>query len=262
MKKSFLAILFITTIIYANNIDDIIVSENYIPHKNCKIIKNIKVDDNKSLTKEQIYKKLKYKALKLGANAVLNTTYNNILLKKYISGDAAKCNIEKSPSLQTSVKVFTNNKKLKFDQYTHNNQIIESLFSDFSIEIGITHALEKTIYAGLSYSTKDYYEMYGHVYYLESKNPKARDLGYILGIRHYLFTNTKYENIRATLSYGIQDFEYINSNIKKYNGLNLGLGYISNKDSGLSVDLFYKTLNHLTADNFEDHLQLNIGYRF
>ena len=257
MKKSFLLLIATATSIFANEAKDIIISENYIPQEHCEIIKTIKIKDNKNLTKEQLYTILRQKAYNLKANVVLNTTYNNLRFKKYISGNAAICDIEKSPSLKASVESFeSNNSKFSKNNYTY--PLTNKIISNIGIDIGVTSDFHGTVYAGLSYSAKEDYELYSHFVYLQNNHPRKRAIGYTLGIRKYLFSNTKYENIRGTINYGIQKFNYT-----KANGINIGLGYVANKKSGFSVDLYYKAFNSsIKRLKINDYLQLNIGYKF
>ena len=127
MNKILLIVALIATNIFAN-VNDVIISENYIPQKYCKIIQEIKVDDNKTASRKDIYKQLKIKADKLGANVVLNTTYHNSIFTSYITGDAYICDIEMSPSLKS--KKIEINKNRKFPLYMYENPMISSIFNN------------------------------------------------------------------------------------------------------------------------------------
>jgi len=259
MKKILLSIILITTNIFAN-INDVIISENYIPQEHCTIIKEIRIDDNKTATKDDIYKQLRIKAYKLGGNAVLNTTYHTSIFTNYISGDTSSCDLELSPSLKS--KKIELNSKDKFSKSFYKYPLVSEVFSTTGIEIGFTSSMEGTMFGGLSYGTKSDYELYGHLVYLEDKNTKTKDLGYSVGLRHYLFANSKYKNIRLTLNYGIQDFTYKNGVIKQENGINLGLGYVWDKSSGLGFDIFYKAIDSAKNAGIKDHVNFMLGYKF
>ena len=247
------------TSIFAN-INDVIISENYIPQKDCKIVSTIKVNDSSELSKEDIYKQLKIKADKLGANVVLSTTYHAGIFTNYISGDAAICDLELTPSVKS--KQVEMNSKEKFSKSMYKYPMISELFTKSGIEMGYTSSMNGTVFGGLSYGTKNDYELYGHIIYLQDKKSKARDLGYIIGLRHYLFANSKYKSIRLTLSYGTQYFEYINKEIVQENGANLGLGYVWTKSSGLSFDMFYKAIDSSKNVGKRNHLNFIVGYKF
>jgi len=260
MKKSLLLFLAIFTTLFAAQ-EDIIIVENYIPQDNCKIIKTIKVDDNKSLTKEQIYIKLKTKAKKLDANVILNTTFHNELSNSYISGDASKCDLNVSKLSNISVQSFFKTNKTKYPKNIYTNPLLESIKSNTSYELGLTSGYDGTFYAGLIYSSNEYYIFYSDIIFLHKSS--HHDLGYTFGIRQYPFVNTKFKNIRASVNYGIQDISYKNSKITKYNGLNVAIGYAKNKDKGYSIDLVYKALNHSIKNRSGlEHFQLNISYKF
>ena len=259
MKKSLIILALITTNIFAS-INDIIISENYIPQKHCKIIQEIQIDDNKTASKYEIYKQLKIKANKLKANVVLNTTYHTSIFTNYISGDAAVCDIELSPSVKS--KQVEINPKDKFSKSMYKYPLISELFTTTGIEIGITSSFYGTVYGGLSYGTKNDYELYGHIIYLKTSDGAAKDLGYSLGLRHYLFANSKYKNIRLTLNYGVQTFKYENSNKNQEYGINLGLGYVWDKSSGLGFDIFYKALDSSKNTAIKDYVSFMLGYKF
>jgi len=260
MKKSFFILILAIASVYAS-VDDIIISENYIPQKDCKLIKTIKIDDNKNLSKEQIYKKLKQEAKKVDANVLLNIVYHNTSPKNYLSADASICDLNTTTSLNAKVISYTNKNNSKYPKYIYEDSFIEDLSNALSIELGITNSFENTIFAGLSYKTKLDYELYTHIYYIHESNNK--DLAYQIGIRQYPFTNTKYENIRLSVNYGTQDYTYINNKIDKQNGINLGLGYIFKKYNKLSMDIFYKAYSSANDNkSFLDHFQLEIVYKF
>ena len=260
MKKSFFILILAIVSVYAS-VDDIIISENYIPQKDCKIIKTIKVDDNKTLSKDEVYKKLKQEAKKVDANVLLNIVYHNKSEKKYLSADASKCDLNNTKLLDAKVIMYPNKNKTKYPKNIYENSFFEDFSQSFFIEYGITNSLDNSLFIGFSYKTKNDYELYTHMYYIYESNDKS--FAYQVGIREYPFINTKYENIRLILNYGIQEYTYTNNKIDKQNGINLGMGYTFKKYKNASIDILYKAYNSSNdKENFIDHFQLEMVYKF
>ena len=142
MKKTILFIS-LTTSIFASNFQDVIISENYIPQKECKIIEKLEVKDSDNSTKEDLYNILKRKANNINANSVLNTTYHTSLFGNYITGDASKCNLEETTSLKAKVT----NTKNKFSKHMYKKDIGYYVKSTKDI-----HSFVDLFYVGYGYS--------------------------------------------------------------------------------------------------------------
>ena len=78
-------------------------------------------------------------------------------------------------------------------------------------------------------------------------------LGYVAGVKYYLSDNT-----RISVNYGTNAI-LVNSSVtavdKKFEGVNIGVGYISNRNGGWSADLIY-----IDTSSVESYMAANNGY--
>ena len=78
-------------------------------------------------------------------------------------------------------------------------------------------------------------------------------LGYVAGVKYYLSDNT-----RISVNYGTNAI-LVNSSVtsidKKFQGVNIGVGYISDRNGGWSADLMY-----IDTSSAESYMAANNGY--
>lgn len=93
-------------------------------------------------------------------------------------------------------------------------------------------------------------------------------LGYVAGVKYYLSENT-----RVSVNYGTNAI-LVNSSVtsidKKFQGVNIGVGYISDRNGGWSADLMYidtsSAKSYAAANNAyainAGKVKLSLGYRW
>lgn len=264
IDKIFFKVTFASLLITNIQANEIIVSENFLEHKNCKNIQKIEFSSYVN-SKQTMFKILKDEVQKLKGNVAINTLYQiNMFDKRTISAIAATCDIEKSPELFAKSSSMID----KDENYLSNDYKEDNIFTKISILTEFVNINKENI----SYSVSETKQNFGigfkvgkeennYRYYASLSMAVGNNL--LLGT-DYIYKISPKTNLLLGASFGMGNYQIDDQ--ETMNGLIYGL------QGSLEYKKYEFALSYLNANikqraentnfNLNNIIKAEFSYRF